>query len=55
MCARLYKIFRKWTKKMSKNRYGETLLCKTARALGKLRNFFGDIFMRSYMVLNNLI
>ena len=49
------KSFEKWTKKMSKNRYVETLSNKTARALGNLRNFFGAIFARAYMVLNKLI
>jgi hypothetical protein len=49
------KSFEKWTKKMSKNRYVETLSNKTARALGNLRNFFGAIFARAYMVLTNLI
>jgi len=31
LCTRVEKIFRKWTKKMSKNRYIKTFLRKNAR------------------------
>uniref|UniRef100_A0A6C0M051 Uncharacterized protein n=1 Tax=viral metagenome TaxID=1070528 RepID=A0A6C0M051_9ZZZZ len=35
---------------MSKNEIDERLLCKNARALGNLRNFFGAIFATAFMV-----
>jgi len=50
LCTRVEKIFRKWTKKMSKNEIDEILLCKFDAALGNLRNFFGANNTTPYMV-----